>query len=271
MGIGTGEFRSTVSGMAENTTYYARAYAVNNQGVAYGAPVLVITTQGTGTGTFTDLRDAKIYKWTKIGNQFWMAENLAWLPSVNPVEDGSETEKKYYVYGYNGTDPSAAKTTANYKTYGVLYNWSAAMDGQASSSAIPSGISGACPAGWHLPGDGEWELLAQYISDTKGPYEISNDDWADVATHLKARSGWYTGMGQGNGSDDFNFTALPGGTRDRYNKYSYAAENGYWWSATEDANYTPTAWYRLITFFSGYYNRMQTYKNYGKSVRCLRD
>jgi uncharacterized protein (TIGR02145 family) len=103
------------------------------------------------TGSFTDSRDGKTYKTVKIGDQWWMAENLAWLPAVNPVNDNSSTEKYYYVSGYNGTDVSAAKATQNYTTYGVLYNWPAAMNGAAGSDANPSSVQGACPAGWHIP------------------------------------------------------------------------------------------------------------------------
>ena len=71
-----------------------------------------------------------------------MAENLAWLPGVSPSSDGSETLSYYYVRGYEGTVVSEAKAVANYSTYGVLYNWPAAM--------------AACPDGWHLPSDGDW-------------------------------------------------------------------------------------------------------------------
>jgi uncharacterized protein (TIGR02145 family) len=80
-----------------------------------------------------------------IGSQCWMAKNIAYLPSVVGPGTGSETISYYYVYGYNGTDVSAAKATSNYTTYGVLYNWTAANT--------------ACPSGWHLPTDAEFTTL----------------------------------------------------------------------------------------------------------------
>ena len=73
--------------------------------------------------------DEKSYKTVKIGDQVWMAENLAYIPSVSAAPSGSLTEKHYYVYNYNDIDVAVAKATEIYTTYGVLYNWQAAMNG----------------------------------------------------------------------------------------------------------------------------------------------
>ena len=61
------------------------------------------------------------------------------------IDSVTATNPYYYVYGYNGTTVSAAKATANYTTYGVLYNWPAAMNGAVSSYSVPSGVQGICP------------------------------------------------------------------------------------------------------------------------------
>jgi len=111
---------------------------------------LLFFTSFTSPNTFKDSRDGKIYKTVTIGEQTWMAENLAYLPRVVGPKTGSNTAPYYYVYGYDGTDVAAAKATKNYQIYGVLYNWPASMNGGASSGTNPSDIQGVCPTGWHL-------------------------------------------------------------------------------------------------------------------------
>jgi hypothetical protein len=97
--------------------------------------------------TFTDSRDGQEYAKVTIGNQVWMAENLKYLPQVDAVADGSEDVadgKYYYVYDYVPSGASEAeeianaKATTNYQSYGVLYNWNAAMNGDAPSTNYQS-------------------------------------------------------------------------------------------------------------------------------------
>jgi hypothetical protein len=145
--------------------------------------------------TIKDARDNQTYRIVTIGSQTWMAENLKYLPSVVGPGTGSKTTPHYYVYGYNGTNVTYAKATANYNTYGVLYNWPAAMNGTASSTTNPSGVQGVCPDGWHLPSDAEWTELTDYPG----------------------------------------FTALLGGLRDLSGAFNVIGHYGFWWSATEDS------------------------------------
>lgn len=213
---------------------------------------------GNITGTFTDARDNTVYDWVQIGNQVWMAENLKYLPSVSAPGSGSETAPYYYVYDYTGTDVNAAKATSNYATYGVLYNWPAAMSGSASSSSNPSGVQGVCPTGWHLPSDAEWTEL----TDSLGGGGVAGGKLKEMGT-----AHWITpNLGATN---EAGFTALPGGNRSNNGAFYDIGYTAYWWSATEN---NPTdAWDRSIT-----YNDITVYSYDfdewgGFSVRCVRD
>ena len=207
---------------------------------------------------FTDPRDNNHYNVVKIGNQIWMVENLKYLPSVVGPGTGSKTTPHYYVYGYNGTNVADAKATDNYATYGVLYNWTAAMDGEASSTTNPSGIQGVCPAGWHLPSDAEWTELTDYLGGT-----------SDAGGKLKETGTTHWNSPNTGATNETGFTALPGGYRNFNGTFNYFGYNGNWWSATE--NSTHGAWYRNMYFnFSNVYRNFVN-KELGFSVRCLRD
>jgi uncharacterized protein (TIGR02145 family) len=204
------------------------------------------TIEETTSGTFIDSRDGNEYNWVQIGDQVWMAENLAYLPSVNMVADGSEDAagSYYYVYGYDGTNVAEAKATDNYATYGVLYNWTAAMN--------------ACPDGWHLPSDAEWTELTDYLggeSVAGGKLkETGTTHWASPNTGATNETG---------------FTALPGGYRNSSGSFVSIGYYGYWWSATEIG--ATSAWYRFMFFYSSDVSSYNYYKEVGLSVRCLRD
>ena len=224
-------------------TNYVRAYATNEAGTAYGNEIsftsLVLTDYTGQTGTVT--HQGYTYNTIGIGNQVWMAENLKYLPSVIGPSTGSNTAPYYYVYGYDGTNVNDAKATTNYQTYGVLYNWTAAQT--------------ACPTGWHLPTDAEWTELTYFVGGAE-----------NAGTLLKSQNGWYD---NGNGTDQYGFTALPGGNRSSNGSFNSIGVNGYWWSASEAG--TNIAWYRGMSYYSSYVYRSDLNKEYGFSVRCVRD
>lgn len=205
---------------------------------------------------FKDSRDGKVYKTVTIGTQVWMAENLAYLPFVVGPETMSDTDPCYYVYGYYGTDVATAKTRSNYLTYGVLYNWPGAMQGEPSSDANPSRVQGICPTGWHLPSDAEWTQLINYLGDANV-----------VGSKLKATTHWES-PNEG-ATNETGFTALPGGYRNYSGAFNYIGYYGDWWSSTEYS--TNTAWYRGLYYNYSGVTRGSNYKSSGFSVRCVRD
>jgi len=94
--------------------------------------------------TFTDTRDCKTYKTTKIGEQTWLAENLNYAAKNSRCHRDS---------------------TAYCDKYGRLYRWEIAMK--------------ACPSGWHLPSKADWELLAETVGGKKtaGKYLKATSGW----------------------------------------------------------------------------------------------
>jgi len=205
-----------------------------------------------------DSRDGNLYSYKTIGTQVWMTENLAYLPSVVGPGTGSNSTAYYYVYGYDGTDVDAAKATSNYTTYGVLYNWPAAMSGAASSSADPSGVQGICPTGWHLPSDVEWTTLSDNLG---GEYEAGGKMKETGTSHWTSPN---TGA-----TNESGFTALPGGYRNGDGAFGNIGIIGLWWSSTEYL--TDTAWGRGLYYLDSGVGRANGNKAYGFSVRCLRD
>ena len=245
-GTGTGSFTSTLTGLTANTKYYVRAYATNSQGTAYGNEVSFTTTaeEGPVFGSFTDPRDGHVYKTVTIGTQVWMAENLAYLPAVNPSSTGSNINPYYYVYDYEGTDVAVAKQHTNYNTYGVMYNWPAALS--------------ACPLGWHLPSEEEWTILTTFL----GGYNVAGGKMKETGTtHWNSPN---TGA-----TNERGFSALPCGSRFDLGTFDNMGIYGNWWSSSEyDTN---IAWSRVLYNDDIQVARGLSTKGSGFSVRCVRD
>ena len=163
---------------------------------------------------------------------------------VSSSSAGSETSPYYYVYGYEGSTVSEAKSTENYETYGVLYNWPAVM------------TEGICPSGWHVPSDGEFTQLTDYLGgmDVAGGKmkEAGYDHWIGPNEGATNSSGW---------------TGLPGGARytGGFSDYGYY---GYWWSASESGAYS---WVRELDYDNDLVFRYTNIRYYGFSARCVRD
>jgi uncharacterized protein (TIGR02145 family) len=224
-------------------------------------------------GTLNDA-NGKTYKWIKIGNQIWMGENLGYLPSVVGPAIGSATTSYYYVAGYDGTDVNAAKATANYATYGVLYNWPAAMNGAGSSSSNPSGIQGVCPTGWHLPSDDECTTLVNYLIANGYNYDGTTTE-NKIGKSLASTSGWSSSSIPGTvGNTDYpeignatGFTALPGGYC--AGAFFNIGSHTHWWSTTEDNG--TKAWSHNLASYCINEGKWNETKSLGFSVRCVKD
>lgn len=251
----TGIFSTNISELIVGTTYYIKAYAVNNIGTAYGNEVSFST---YNTDAIIDF-DGNYYNIVTIGNQKWMAENLKTTHYADgtPLVDGNgvgsitgDYTAKYY-FAYNDDE-------YNVPIYGRLYTWAAIMNSEVSSNDNPSGVQGVCLDGWHLPSDAEWNELIDYLSN--------NGFSGFEGSALKSTYGWFN---EGNGSDNFGFTALPGGIRDYNGTFDGSRHYGNWGSSRENSS-TEIYFLRMYDDVSDVYVSNGN-KAYGYSVRCLRD
>ena len=212
----------------------------------------------------TDPRDNQTYKIIKIGDQYWMAENLNYA-YLKPT---AELDSSSWCYD---NDP------ANCETYGRLYLWSAAIDSTALDSlgytcgygqmceqnSILSEMHekglGICPTGWRLPSAHDFEKLYSTAQSV-----------GDAGANLKSTTGW---VNTGNGSDTYGFSALPAGRRNygnETNPYSWAGQYTDFWSITEGDGGTAYGFgLRYLTNNSTNRNYMDKY--YAFSVRCVKD
>jgi uncharacterized protein (TIGR02145 family) len=191
----------------------------------------------------TDI-DGNQYDVVRIGTQFWTVQNLRTtryndgtpIALVTDNTEWSRLSTGAYCFYTNATD------SAYQRKWGTLYNWYAVNTGKLA------------PAGWHVPTDAEWNILATFCGK------------AVAGSKLKTKTGWSY---YGNGTDDYSFSALPGGYCDYYGGFYGLSSSGFWWSATEyDAS---TAIYRYLTYNGSNLGRGNHSKTYGYSVRLVRD
>ena len=243
-GTGKGSFASSLAGLTANTKYYARAYATNSSGTAYGNEISFTTS--SEVITVTDI-DGNVYHTVTIGTQEWMVENL----KVSKYNDGSDiplvtdgtawsilTTPGYCWYNNNSTTYKAV--------YGALYNW------YTVNTAI------LCPTGWHVPTDAEWTTLTDYL----GGESVAGGKLKETGT-----THW--GTPNTGATNETGFTALPGGYRDSGGVFGGGGgEYGYWWSPGNTYGF----WSQTMRYDNEIVNR----NNYlvmtdGFSVRCIKD
>ena len=196
------------------------------------------------TENLTDSRDGQTYKTVTIGSQTWMAQNL----------------------NYKAANSFCYESSAeNCEKYGRLYLWSAARDsvgawstngkdcGDLTSCSPTDPVRGVCPKGWHLPSNTEWETMLIAVGGVSTAGKV-----------LKSTSSW-----NGNGTDDFGFSALSAGYRFVRGDYDLEGSKTYFWSSTEKDNNRAISMSLNGNDDNAFLNG--NYKFLGFSVRCLKD
>ena len=267
VGSGFGRFTSHITDLTLNKTYFVRAYATNSVGTGYGEEMVFSPfSPCPGHETVTDM-DNNTYNTVLIGRQCWMKESLRTTKYADntPIPQGrrisSNTAYWYYPNNDESTDP----------TYGLLYNWKAVMGSASSSSAVPSGVQGICPTGWHVPSDAEWTQLTDYLSSLS-QYICGNDN-TNIAMTLASAIGWNSdtttcAVGTTPSSNNATgFSALPAGYFNGV--YGGFGRNACFWSTT--ASNSSSVYFHNLGSNLANVNRNTLNKSVAFSVRCLRD
>ena len=221
---------------------------------------LRIITNPTLKNSVADI-DGNNYGTVVIGDQVWMTENLkvthyrdgTAISNLTLKEDWTKTKRGAYVFYDNNHNKG--------NTYGALYNWYAATDSR-----------NIAPAGWHVPTDAEWKELEMHLGMNQSEADGTAFRGTNEGSKLAGNSDlWNRGFLDYNSEfGSSGFTALPGGYR-HYNHghYNHMGDYGYFWSATEYRS--GSAWCRLLGSSHSDISRFDNSKNYGLSVRLVRD
>jgi uncharacterized protein (TIGR02145 family) len=245
-----------------NQLYYVRAYARTSLGTYYSNEKTFNPLSGqpcSGISTVTDV-DGNVYQGIQIGTQCWTQSNL----KVSKYRNGDTipTGTNAWLNTTSGAWTNYNNDPVNDGLYGKLYNHFAVSDNR-----------GLCPSGWHVPKDGEWNVLVKYLDPYADTLCGSCSQSTLAAGPMKNTTiqptpgGWnYPNFGATNSS---GFTAQPGGQRYDFGGFNGITYAGIWWSSTV-----------LSGSFGGNYSLYSDYsyvirsfidRTYGFSVRCLKD
>jgi uncharacterized protein (TIGR02145 family) len=230
----------------------------------YDGSSWVLLTEGNCGLPFYDSVNDQCYETIVIGSQCWFAENLAStkyndgtdIPHVTSNSDWAALTTPGYCWYDNNA--------SNADIYGALYNWYAVEMGN------------LCPTGWHVPTDGEWTNLEDFLIANGYNYDGTTTG-NKIAKSLATGFDWGASSSVGAvGNNDYpeyrnksGFRGLSGGYRFVNGSFLHVGLFGYWWTSTEyDSDW---AWDRYLFYSHSDVYRFYDGKEGGFSVRCLRD
>jgi uncharacterized protein (TIGR02145 family) len=195
--------------------------------------------------------DGNVYQGIQIGTQCWTQSNLKVTKYRNGDNIATGLSNSAWENTTSGAYAIYNNASANDALYGKLYNHYAVTDSR-----------GLCPTGWHVPTDGEWTTLENFL----GGSGVAGGKVKSTATQ-PTPGGWsQPNTGATNSS---GFTAPPGGRRNNLGDFHLMATVGFWWSSS--ASSASSAWLRFLTYDNSDINRGNYYRTTGFSVRCCRD
>jgi uncharacterized protein (TIGR02145 family) len=254
-----GTFQSDLTGLNAETTYYTRAYATSNELTVYGETISFTTIPAT-----IDDVSGYTYNLVQIGEQVWTKENLKTtkyrngdiIGTTDPLTlNISNDASPKYQWAYSGDELMVYN-------YGRLYTWYAAVDNR-----------NICPTGWHVSSDEDWTVLTNYLKNNGYSFEGNGDD---VAMSLASKYTWFENITIGGnvGNDPASnnstgFSATAGGFRFNNGTFSSLTNKGFWWCS--DESNASNAWFRSMGFDLSRVNRTSMNKDFGYSIRCIKD
>lgn len=166
---------------------------------------------------------------------------------------------------YYNNDP------ANGSVYGKLYNWYAVAGiYDAASAANPGLRKKLAPTGWHIPTDGEWSNLINCLDpNANGGAIIPNLAGGKMKATGTLQDGTGLWQAPNTATNESGFTGLPAGYRGNDGPFFNLAIYAICWSSSELS--TTSAWYRSLYFNNGGAYSGGNTKNYGHSLRCVKD
>ncbi len=199
-----------------------------------------------GQGTVTDI-DGNLYQTIKIGDQWWMAENLKVIHYRNGDPIPNVTSNVLWPGLNAGAYCNYDNNLGYVSTFGRLYNWYAAVDSR-----------NIAPTGWHLPTDAEWQTLIDFLNGE-----------SVAGGKLKETGTIHWASPNAGATNESGFWALPAGYRRYDGVFDGLSYYTFFWSATESDAYF--AWYRGLGYNDYGVFHLNDYKQLGFSVRCVKD
>ncbi|MBU0712688.1 fibronectin type III domain-containing protein [bacterium] len=257
----SGEY-SEIADMGANTTNYTDQELTQNINYTYRVFANSANNQSEYSNiaevirSVTDIDD-NVYKVVKIGNQWWMAENLKvkryrngnLIPNVTDGMTWANLETGAYCNNFN------IEYYGN--VYGALYNGYAVNDSR-----------NIAPEGWHVPSDEEWKELEMYLGMSQSEADTFGWRGTDEGGKLKETGTNHWNSPNTGATNVSGFTALAGGYRDGLSDWSLPGYRAYFWSST--GLESSGAYARCLIYNNSNISRSSG-KGDGYSVRCVRN
>jgi uncharacterized protein (TIGR02145 family) len=214
------------------------------------------------TGTLTDI-DGNVYQTITIGTQTWMAENLKTTKFNNGDSIPSVSIDTTWAALNTGAFCNFKPDSVSVAIYGRLYNYFAVIDQRK-----------LCPLGWHIPSDDEWKELEIFLGMSKEDVAKLNWRGNDQGNKMKIAGGntsyWAksSDMYEIYGTNESGFRGIGGACRVFNGQWGEITHTGFWWTSSLAGN---EAWYRGLDYNKTNVFRYYGPKNYGFSVRCIKD